>query len=126
MQNETQIEIFHLLITFDRYDELRYNAVDLVATGVQQVLDALPGVRLVRVLRLRQAVEEKRQVQRVVQLLDVHRPGDSLAAGQILHANGQITAIEVHAERGGTRRQWSARTLGDCGGGVWRTRRIIE
>lgn len=41
--------------TFDRYDQKRYNRIDFIATGEQQILNALPCVHLVRMLCLRKS-----------------------------------------------------------------------
>lgn len=45
--------------TFDWYDQMRNHRIDLVAAGVQQILNALPCVRLVRMLCLRQSYSER-------------------------------------------------------------------
>lgn len=46
--------------------------MDFIAARLQQVANALSRIGLIRMLRLGQSVEEQRQVEAIVQLINVH------------------------------------------------------
>lgn len=85
--------------------ELRDYRVDLVAAIRQQILHALAREGFVRMLSLREAVEEQRQVEAVVELINVDCPADFVAADQVFHLDGQVASVVVHAERRGGLRE---------------------
>ena len=65
---------------------------------VEHVHDALLGKESIWVLRLAEAVEEHGQVVVEVELLNLNLPGDLIALGVKLDADGKVAALVVLPE----------------------------
>mmetsp|Transcript_2172 Transcript_2172/g.5516 ORF Transcript_2172/g.5516 Transcript_2172/m.5516 type:complete len:483 (-) Transcript_2172:226-1674(-) len=84
----------------DGDDELRDDGQDLGASRLEHVLHALDRQEAVRLLRLADAVKKDGQVVVVVQLLNLHLPGNDVLGAAVVHRDGQVAALVEAAERG--------------------------
>jgi hypothetical protein len=108
--------VFRVERVLDRNNELRDDGIDAIAAVREEVLNALASERLVRMLSLGEAVKKERQVQTVIELVNVDCPRDLLAANEVLHLDGQVATVVVHAKRG----RWLLQIVpidSDCGWG---------
>ncbi len=65
---------------------------------LKHVLHALHRKKAVRLLRLPDAIKEDGQVVVVVQLLDLHFPGNHILGSSVVHRDGQVPTLVEPAE----------------------------
>lgn len=107
--------LFPLLLaklTLDGNDELGNHWINFLSSVVDQVMTSLSRICLVGVLCLTESIEEQRKEEVVVDFIQVDGPADLRSSCQVLHLDGNVSTVVVHAEGGGLGTQEKATCRG--------------